>query len=45
MNPLMGNAVSDPTAADKIRIAADQEDDGATEMMIQKERRDTEYRE
>jgi hypothetical protein len=36
-------AVNDPSAADQLRVAADREDDGSAEMMIEQERRDAEH--
>jgi len=43
VGPKRGFAVNDPIAADKIRMAADPEDDGAAAMAIEKERRDAEH--
>jgi len=43
LGPIRGFAVNDPVATDAIRIEANIEDDGATEMMIEHERKNAEH--
>jgi len=40
---LGSTVVNDPAASDEIRTSANREDDGASEMLIEQERRDAEH--